>query len=154
MSTSPSFDLGAVDTFTAGTVGAPGQRVFFLQARADGQVVTVKCEKQQVAALGQYLERLLQDLPAPGDGPLPTALELLDPVDAVWVAGRLSVDWQADADRFVVEVEELDPEALEAVEDDRRRTRGTTPRMTGTTTARPVSGPIPSTGWSRSTAAG
>ena len=118
MSTSPSFDLGAVDAFTAGTVGAPGQRVFYLQARADGQVVTVKCEKQQVAALGQYLERLLQDLPAPGDGPLPTALELLDPVDAVWVAGQLAVAWEADADRFVVVVEELDPEALEAVEDD------------------------------------
>ena len=118
MSTSPSFDLGAVDAFTAGTVGAPGQRVFFLQARADGQVVTVKCEKQQVAALGQYLERLLQDLPAPGDGPLPTALELLDPIDAVWVAGQLAVAWEADADRFVVVVEELDPEALEAVEDD------------------------------------
>jgi uncharacterized repeat protein (TIGR03847 family) len=118
MSTSPSFDLGAVDAFTAGTVGAPGQRVFFLQARADGQVVTVKCEKQQVAALGQYLERLLQDLPAPGDGPLPTALELLDPVDAVWVAGQLAVAWEADADRFVVEVEELDPEAPEAVEND------------------------------------
>ena len=118
MSTSASFDLGAVDAFTAGTVGAPGQRVFFLQARADGQVVTVKCEKQQVAALGQYLERLLQDLPAPGDGPLPTALELLDPIDAVWVAGQLAVAWEADADRFVVVVEELDPEALEAVEDD------------------------------------
>ena len=118
MSMSPSFDLGAVDAFTAGTVGAPGQRVFYLQARADGQVVTVKCEKQQVAALGQYLERLLQDLPAPGDGPLPTALELLEPVDAVWVAGQLAVAWEADADRFVVVVEELDPDAVEGDDDD------------------------------------
>jgi len=118
MSMSPSFDLGAVDAFTAGTVGAPGQRVFYLQARADGQVVTVKCEKQQVAALGQYLERLLQDLPVPGDGPLPTALELLEPVDAVWVAGQLAVAWEADADRFVVVVEELDPDAVEGDDDD------------------------------------
>ena len=74
-------------------------------------MVTVKCEKQQVAALGQYLERLLQDLPAPGDGPLPTALELLDPIDAVWVAGQLAVAWEAEADRFVVVVEELDETA-------------------------------------------
>jgi len=34
------------------------------------------------------------------------------------VAGQLAVAWEADADRFVVVVEELDPEALEAVEDD------------------------------------
>jgi uncharacterized repeat protein (TIGR03847 family) len=114
---SPSFDLGAVDAFTAGTVGAPGQRVFYLQARGDGQVVTVKCEKQQVAALGQYLERLLQDLPAPADGPLPTALELLDPLEAVWVAGQLAVAWEADDDRFVVVVDELDPEAGEDSDD-------------------------------------
>jgi uncharacterized repeat protein (TIGR03847 family) len=115
---SPSFDLGAVDAFTAGTVGAPGQRVFYLQARGNGQVVTIKCEKQQVAALGQYLERLLQDLPAPADGPLPTALELLDPLEAVWVAGQLGVAWRADADRFVVEVEELEEEADDAAEAD------------------------------------
>jgi uncharacterized repeat protein (TIGR03847 family) len=113
MSMSPSFDLGSVDAFTAGTVGDPGQRVFYLQARGDGQVVTIKCEKQQVAALGQYLERLLQDLPAPADGPLPTALELLDPLDAVWVAGQLEVRWEAEADRFVVVVKELDQEAGE-----------------------------------------
>ena len=118
MSMSPSFDLGAVDAFTAGTVGAPGQRVFYLQARGDGQVVTIKCEKQQVAALGQYLERLLQDLPAPADGPLPTALELLDPLEAVWVAGQLGVAWEADADRFVVVVEELTQEDEDADADD------------------------------------
>jgi uncharacterized repeat protein (TIGR03847 family) len=117
---SPSFDLGSVDAFTAGTVGEPGQRVFYLQARADGQVVTVKCEKQHVAALGQYLERLLQDLPAPGDGPLPTALELVDPIDAVWVAGQPRVAWDADADHFLVEVEEFDPDAITDDEDDDR----------------------------------
>jgi uncharacterized repeat protein (TIGR03847 family) len=115
---SPSFDLGAVDAFTAGTVGAPGQRVFYLQARGNGQVVTIKCEKQQVAALGQYLERLLQDLPAPADGPLPTALELLDPLEAVWVAGQLRVAWEADADRFVVQVEELEEETDDAADAD------------------------------------
>jgi uncharacterized repeat protein (TIGR03847 family) len=115
---SPSFDLGDVDAFTAGTVGAPGQRVFFLQARGGGQVVTVKCEKQQVAALGQYLERLLQDLPAPADGPLPTVLELVDPVDPIWVAGQLGVAWEVALDRFVVMVEELNETAIAGDEDD------------------------------------
>lgn len=116
--TSPSFDLGDVDAFTAGTVGPPGQRVFFLQARGAGQVVTLKCEKQQVEALGQFLERLLQDLPAPGEAPLPTVLELIEPIDPSWIAGQLGVAWEADLDRFVIAVEELDTTALEQDDDD------------------------------------
>ena len=116
--TSPSFDLGEVDAFTAGTVGPPGQRVFFLQARSSGQVVTLKCEKQQVEALGQFLERLLQDLPAPGEGPLPTVLELIEPIEPLWIAGQLGVAWEADLDRFVIAVEELDTTALEQPEED------------------------------------
>jgi uncharacterized repeat protein (TIGR03847 family) len=114
---SPSFDLGEVETFTAGTVGVPGQRVFFLQARADRQVVTLKCEKQQVAALGQFLERLLQDLPAPDETPLSTALELLDPVEPIWVAGQLAVAWEPAIDRFVVVVEELDETVVGELDD-------------------------------------
>ena len=115
--TSPSFDLGEVDAFTAGTVGPPGQRVFFLQARSAGEVVTLKCEKQQVEALGQFLERLLQDLPAPGEGPLPTVLELIEPIEPSWIAGQLGVAWEADLDRFVIAVEELDTTALEQDDD-------------------------------------
>ena len=112
----PSFDLGEVDAFTAGTVGSPGQRVFYLQARGNGQVVTVKCEKQQVAALGQYLERLLQDLPAPTEGPRPTTLELIGPDEVAWIVGQLGVAWEANLDRFLVTVEELDESALDAEE--------------------------------------
>ncbi len=97
--------------FTAGTIGEPGQRVFFLQARAEDAIVTVKCEKQQVAALGQFLEGLLQDLPTPDDGPLPTGLDLVDPVDPVWVAGALGVAWESALDRFVVVVDELNENA-------------------------------------------
>ena len=122
---SPSFDLGDVDAFTAGTIGAPGQRIFFLQARNGRQVVTLKCEKQQVAALGQFLERLLQDLPAPSEGPIPTALDLVDPVEPAWIAGQLAVAWEPSLDRFVVVVAELDPNATE--DDDEEVGSGTEP---------------------------
>jgi uncharacterized repeat protein (TIGR03847 family) len=113
---SPSFDFGGVDAFTAGTVGSPGQRVFYLQARGNGEVVTVKCEKQQVAALGQHLERLLQDLPAPTEGPLPATLELTGPDEVAWIVGQLRVAWEADLDRFLVMVEELDQNAMDAMD--------------------------------------
>ena len=37
------------DRFIAGTVGQPGSRTFYLQAVHDKRVVSVLCEKQQVA---------------------------------------------------------------------------------------------------------
>ena len=80
--------------------------------------MTLKCEKQQVAALGQFLERLLQDLPAPGDGPLPTVLELIEPIEPSWIAGQLGVAWEADLDRFVIAVEELDTTRSSEDDDD------------------------------------
>ena len=49
---------------SAGAVGPVGQRVFYLQARQHRRVVTLKCEKEQVKALGEYLGQLLERLTA------------------------------------------------------------------------------------------
>ena len=60
---SRSFELPDVEWATVGTVGPPGQRTFYLQARQDDQQVTLKLEKQQVAAIAQFLGEILSDLP-------------------------------------------------------------------------------------------
>ena len=65
VSMSQSFDFATPDLFTAGTIGPPGQRVFYLQARESDTLVTLKCEKEQVRVLGEYLGRLLERLAAP-----------------------------------------------------------------------------------------
>lgn len=101
------WEFGDVETFTAGTVGRPGQRVFYLQVRDAGQRVTVKCEKQQVAALAEYLTRLLDDLPAPDDKPMRESLELASPLDPVFTVGPMGLAFDAELDRFVVILEEL-----------------------------------------------
>ena len=54
---SRSFELPEVDWATVGTVGPPGQRTFYLQARQGDQLITLKLEKQQVAAIAQFLGR-------------------------------------------------------------------------------------------------
>ena len=54
-------------TLHAAPSASPASASFFLQAQGRDGVHTVKCEKQQVAALAEYLQRLLADLPAPGD---------------------------------------------------------------------------------------
>ena len=57
------YEFDEVNAFTVGTVGRPGERTFLIQVRTDDQRVTVKCEKQQTAAIVQYLRRVLADLP-------------------------------------------------------------------------------------------
>lgn len=104
---STSYDLPSPDVFTAGTVGPPGQRVFYLQVREDDLSVTLRCEKQQVAALAEYFDGLLDDL-----GPVPYAvssgdLALAAPVDPIWTVGSIGVAYDEPHDRIVVVLEEI-----------------------------------------------
>jgi uncharacterized repeat protein (TIGR03847 family) len=107
----PSFDLPEPDSFTAGTLGGPGQRVFFLQALANGLVLSLKLEKQQVGALAEYLDGLMADLPLPDPGAMPGTVALREPIQAAWVVGSLAVAWDEDDDRLILVAEELVPEA-------------------------------------------
>jgi uncharacterized repeat protein (TIGR03847 family) len=110
---SESFELDGPDHFTAGAVGPPGQRVFYLQAREGTRVVTLKCEKEQVAALGEYLGGLLARLTGTAE-PATEKRDLLPPVEAAWDVGSLGVGYDGDRDRVVVvaneRVEEDDEE--------------------------------------------
>ena len=49
------FDYANPDRFVTGTVGMPGERTFFLQARKGSAVTSVALEKAQVAALAEQL---------------------------------------------------------------------------------------------------
>ena len=102
-----SFDLPAPDVFTAGTVGPPGQRVFYLQARDDELVVTVRCEKQQVAALADYFDGLLDDLEPAPYGLAAGDLHLTEPFEELWTVGPIGVAYDEPGDRIVVVLEEL-----------------------------------------------
>ena len=98
---SPSFELENPDHFTAGTVGPPGQRVFYLQAREGRTLCTLKSEKEQVRALGEYLSTLLDRIPSSGE-PAPTNLALLEPVDEAWAVGTIGVGYDEASRRVVV----------------------------------------------------
>jgi uncharacterized repeat protein (TIGR03847 family) len=116
----PSFDLPRVDRLTTGTVGAPGERVFYLQARRGAQVVTLKLEKVQVAALAQYLAQRLSDLPAPDHAGVtedPDVLELEAPIDPEWTVGAIGVTYDEDVDRIVIVTEELPDEPDEEADE-------------------------------------
>jgi uncharacterized repeat protein (TIGR03847 family) len=103
---SRSFELPEADWATVGAVGPPGGRTFFLQARQDNQLVTLKLEKQQVAALAHFLAEILADLPIGGTGPAPPS-DLVEPALAEWAVGGLVLSYDAPADRVVILAEEI-----------------------------------------------
>lgn len=103
---SSSFEMPEVDHLTAGAVGPPGQRVFYLQARHGEQVVTLRMEKAQVAGLVAYLVGMLSDMPPPDDVP-PVDMDLIEPLVAEWVVGALAVIHDEDADRIVIIADEM-----------------------------------------------
>jgi uncharacterized repeat protein (TIGR03847 family) len=104
-------DLLPADRLTVGTVGPPGERTFLLQGRRGAQVVTLKVEKAQVAALAQYLGRLLADLPEPGE--LPEDMDLEDPQDPAWAVGSLGVSYDEDGDRILLVADEATEDEVE-----------------------------------------
>jgi uncharacterized repeat protein (TIGR03847 family) len=104
-----SFDFDAPDHFTVGAVGSPGARVFYLQAREGRRVVTLKVEKEQVRALGEYLGGLLAQLP-PTTETADGKADLLEPVDPVWPVASIGLGYDDARQRIVIvaneEVEE------------------------------------------------
>ena len=125
-------DIPHPQRFTAGTVGEPGQRIFFLQAVGDDQVVSLRCEKQQVGALAEHLARLIADLAEPDAGELgATDVDFVEPTDVAWVLGRMGVAWDAAASTMVLVCEELldDEEAEAEVEPSSVRLRLSLPQV-------------------------
>lgn len=114
------------ERFVAGTVGAPGQRTFFLQARSGRRVVSVALEKQQVSVLAQRVDELLDelmhadtDILIPAVAPLDLADDgpLEQPIDEQFRAGTMTLSWDGEDERIVIEVfpvEAADEEALDS----------------------------------------
>ena len=103
---SDDFDLRNPETFVAGTVGPPGQRIFFLQASEAGHVVSLKLEKGQIWALANLLSELLEG--ESYEGPAVAVGELVEPVTAAWTVGRLATGMDTEGKIIVVIADEID----------------------------------------------
>ena len=56
------FLFDPVERFVVGTVGVPGERTFFVQARAGSRLVSVSLEKAQVAAIADRVLQILREI--------------------------------------------------------------------------------------------
>jgi uncharacterized repeat protein (TIGR03847 family) len=121
----------APDRFVAGTVGTPGERAFFLQARQGNRITSVACEKQQVSVLAEHLDRVLDEIVRRGAAGSGSSVGTgkardVDPLDAPiaeeFRVGTMTIAWDPSIDRIVIELfsnvdreaEEPEPEAPEA----------------------------------------
>ena len=103
----------APDRFVAGTVGQPGERTFFLQAREGNRITSVACEKQQVSVLAEHLDKVLDEVVRRSAGeinvpPAANKARDVDPLDAPiteeFRVGTMTIAWDPTIDRIVIEL--------------------------------------------------
>jgi uncharacterized repeat protein (TIGR03847 family) len=121
------YDYDPPDRFVAGTVGEPGQRSFYLQASGNGRITTVALEKQQVAALAERINDLLDEVLRISGGtevPALTPQGQLDmdplglPLSEDFRVGTMALAWDGDAARLVIEAHALLEDDADADEAD------------------------------------
>jgi uncharacterized repeat protein (TIGR03847 family) len=107
------------DRFLAGTVGQPGEREFFLQVVDGRRVLSVSCEKQQVAVLADRLGSLITEVARrfgaqAADAPVIPAgdLGLSTPVESEFRVGTMGLAWDGEGSQVIVELLALSEEEV------------------------------------------
>ena len=111
-----------VERFVAGTVGQPGERTFFLQARTGSRITSVSLEKAQVAALAQRVEILIRDLRRtnPSIPLIPTTRDespLEQPIFEEFRVGVISLSWDEKKSLICIECEAIGDESVQVDEE-------------------------------------
>ena len=116
------YNFDSPDRFVCGALGQPGQRTFFLQASKGAQTVSVALEKAQVAILAERVASLLLALRQRGveigEERSPATPELAQPVVEEFRVGTLTLGWDPDRERVVIEAREIGDEEEEDEDDD------------------------------------
>jgi uncharacterized repeat protein (TIGR03847 family) len=122
------FRFDPPERFVAGTVGEPGHRTFYLQARDGGRLVSVALEKEQVSVLAERLDALLDevvrrtagaaDVPAAGPVEVDDLEPLEQPVVEEFRVGVLRLGWEGEGERVLVEAVAVGQEDAEDIPED------------------------------------
>src|SRR6266540_935895 len=117
------FVYDSPERFVAGTVGTPGERTFYLQARGSGRMTSVALEKEQVALLAQRVEQLLDEVVRVTGGTTsvpavsPPELDDLDPLDLPVLedfrVGTMALAWDGESERVVIEAQAVTEDTQE-----------------------------------------
>lgn len=106
------YEFNPVERFVAGTVGAPGERTFFIQARTGSRVVSVVVDKSQVIALGERTKIMLREIKKSDPTIFVKAVDVDDapleqPIFEEFRAGVIAMAWDAENSVIVYELREM-----------------------------------------------
>ncbi len=113
------YDFAAVDAIDAESIGTPGKRTFRVRILRGGDAAALWVEKQQLAALGEAIPRLLDQLDTPdrhAGKDTGTISYFPDEPAVEFKVGRLALGYTAEDDRLVLIAYALDLEAEEGEE--------------------------------------
>jgi uncharacterized repeat protein (TIGR03847 family) len=116
------------ERFVTGTVGMPGERTFYLQARAGARLTSVALEKAQVAVLADRMDAILDELMRRPEfaGSIPAVVPqsaeddqpLEQPILEEFRVGVLALAWESDAERIMIEAQAATEQDDEELADD------------------------------------
>lgn len=118
------------DRFVVGTVGMPGERTFFLQARQGSTITSVVIEKSQASVLADRIDQLLDEVRELHEAGGSEAVEIpprapdqvadtqpLDvPIAEEFRVGAMALGWDDTSARLVVEAHAITQEGQEVPE--------------------------------------
>ena len=120
------YEYDPVERFVCGTVGEPGERAFFIQARTGPRLTSVSLEKLQAAALGDRVGVMLKEIKRAN--PLITydranqdTEPLEQPIFEEFRVGVIGLSFNTDSERVLVELQcitEAQSEEEELAEDE------------------------------------
>lgn len=105
------------DRVVIGTLGRPGERTFYLQARTGAQLASVGLEKQQAGLVAEMIDEILDQLGTvegnPHNVPTHTPVELVDnePLEDVielFRVGSMNLGWDPTMAQVVLEAHALE----------------------------------------------
>lgn len=120
------YEYDPAERFVCGTVGEPGERAFFIQARTGSRITSVGLEKIQAAALGDRVGAMLKEIkranPLISYEKLSSDNESLEqPIFEEFKIGVIGLSFSTDTEKVLVElqcVSETQPEDEELAVDD------------------------------------
>lgn len=106
-------DFAAVNAIDAESIGTPGKRTFRIRILCGDDSASLWVEKQQLAALGEAIPRLLEQLQTPdqhADQNPETIGYFPDDPTVEFKVGRFALGYSADEDRLVLLAHDLNVE--------------------------------------------
>ena len=107
-------DIDPVEHITADAIGAPGQRVFYLQGWQGARTITVLIEKVQLQSLAIAIEQFTAeliaknpDMPEASSDYREEAMRIQPPVDPIFRAGEIGLGYDEERDLMVIVMREI-----------------------------------------------